>query len=205
MSVRVQFEQHVREAVAQLVRRTIARAPITPNTLTVIGTLMTIATVPLISRGYFLAAGLALILTSVFDMLDGALARVTQRTSAFGAFLDSALDRYSDALLLFGFFMYFQHTAPGAVESTLTFLATIGTLLTSYMRARAEAVGFACKVGLVERPERMVLMILGLLSGWVAPMLWVLALLTNVTALQRLLHVWHSERSGHGAPRPNQR
>jgi len=132
--------------------------------------------------------------TEFVDLLDGALARARQQTSRFGAFFDSTLDRYSDALMMLGFLIFYQRSSPASAELVLTFVAAAGALLTSYVRARAESLGYSCKVGLLERPERIGLIAFGLLSGWVGPMLWALAVLANVTALQRLAYVYQSAR-----------
>jgi CDP-diacylglycerol--glycerol-3-phosphate 3-phosphatidyltransferase len=200
MSLRSQLETEVRSRVGAIVQHTLARTSLSPNTLTLLGLVLTFGVAALIARGDLFWAGVLLVISGGFDMLDGALARAKQQTSRFGAFLDSTLDRYSDALILLGLLIYYQRVAPQSIELVLTLVACFGALLTSYVRARAESLGFRCKVGLLERPERIVLIIVGLLTGWVSPMVWALAVLANITAVQRLIHVWHAdqvEQSGH--------
>lgn len=201
MSLRREVENRVRAKVHRWMSRTLAHTSITPNTLTLIGALLTLGASMLIAHGDLRWAGVAVLFASLFDMLDGGLARAKQQMSQFGAFLDSTLDRYSDALLMLGLFIYYQRTAPQSTELLLAFVAAIGSLLTSYVRARAEALNFTCNVGMVERPERIVLIVIGLLTGWVGPMLWLLAILTNLTALQRVWHVWNSTRIGQSKPK----
>jgi CDP-diacylglycerol--glycerol-3-phosphate 3-phosphatidyltransferase len=111
----------------------------------------------------------------------------------FGAFLDSTLDRYSELIVFGGLLLHFQ--ASGLLmESALVFAAAAGSVMVSYARARAEALGFDCEVGWLPRPERILLLAAGLLLGYPAVALWVLAVLTNVTAVQRIIHVWRLER-----------
>ena len=131
----------------------------------------------------------------MFDMLDGALARVTSRQSTFGAFLDSLLDRYSEATILLA--LIFVFTVRGATPQVLlVYAVAVGSILISYARARAEGLGVECKVGIAPRPERVLILGLGLLfNGFTAlAALVVLAILTHVTAMQRLLHVWQQTR-----------
>lgn len=194
MSFRNRIEQPVRAATRKAVGLTLAHTPITPNMLTLVGVMLTVVAVPLIASGAFLWAGITVIIASIFDTLDGALARAKHQTSRFGAFFDSTLDRYSDALMMLGFLIFYQRTSYASIELVLTFVAAAGSLLTSYVRARAESLGYSCKVGLAERPERIGLIVLGLLTGCVGPMLWLLAVVTNVTALQRLVYVWQRAR-----------
>ena len=199
MALRTELEARVRQSVGILVQKTLARTPLTPAALTLTGTALMCGVAGLVAWGAFFHAGVLLVIAGAFDMLDGALARARQQTSPFGAFLDSSLDRYSDALLLLGFLLYYQRTAPQSVEVILAFVAAIGAFATSYLRARAESLGYECKVGLLERPERITLIAAGLLTGFVGPMLWALAILTHLTALQRFIHVWRHARAARQA------
>lgn len=159
-----------------------------PNLLTVIGFLITAIAAITIPRNLFLG-GVLIIAGSVFDMLDGIIARVNNRTTKFGAFLDSVLDRYSDAFLFLGFAWYFlENDSPEGLLLSLG--AMIGALLISYARARAEGLGKDCHVGLMERPERIIFMTLGALTGWIYEAMWILFVLTHVTVMQRMYHVW---------------
>lgn len=161
---------------------------INPNAITIIGFLIT--TVAAITIPYNLRLGGILIFCGgFFDMLDGIIARVNRRTTNFGAFLDSVLDRYSDSFLLLGFSWYFLKT--GAITGMFLSLGTlVGTLIISYTKARAEGLGRDCRAGLMERPERVILMIFGALTGWILPVMWVMLVLTHATVIQRIFHVW---------------
>src|SRR5690242_499071 len=125
-------------------------------------------------------------------MLDGAVARATGAVSTFGGFLDSTLDRYSEVVVYLGLLLYFLDRPEARTGAILTFLATIGALLISYARARAEAAGFTASVGLVARPERVLILALGLLIGKPIWALWILAFATHLTALTRIFHVWRA-------------
>lgn len=163
---------------------------ISPNALTVIGFLLTLVVATVLAMGNLFAGGLLLIFAALFDTLDGALARHSQQVTVFGAFLDSVMDRYSEAVTLIGL-MVFYTTQPDASLNILLLAATLaGSLMVSYTRARAEAVNIECKEGFFQRTERIVVLIIGLLTGWMAPVLWVLAIFTNFTALQRIVDVY---------------
>jgi phosphatidylglycerophosphate synthase len=165
------------------------RVDINPNVLTVIGFLITTVAAIIIPINLFLG-GLLILLGGLFDMLDGIIARVNNRTTKFGAFLDSVLDRYSDAFLFLGLSWYFYKA--GSQEGIILSLGTmIGALLISYTRARAEGLGEDCHVGLMERPERVILMAFGALTGWIIPVMWIMVILTHATVFQRVYHVWN--------------
>jgi len=161
---------------------------VSPNALTIVGFIITTGAAFIIPVNLFLG-GLLILLGGVFDMLDGIFARVNNRSTKFGAFLDSVLDRYSDAFLCLGFSWYFYRTASS--EGIILSLGTmVGALLISYTRARAEGLGKDCHVGLMERPERVVLMAFGAITGWVLPVMWIMIVLTHATVFQRIYHVW---------------
>ncbi|HDH04555.1 MAG TPA: CDP-alcohol phosphatidyltransferase family protein [Nitrospirae bacterium] len=161
---------------------------INPNLITIAGFVITTAAAITLPQN--LALGGALILFGgLFDIFDGIIARVNNRSTNFGAFLDSVLDRYSDAFLFLGFSWYFYRN--NSVTGVYLSLGTmIGALIISYARARAEGLGKNCHTGIMERPERVVLMAFGALTGWVMPVMWIMIVLTHVTALQRIYHVW---------------
>ncbi|MCC6625834.1 MAG: CDP-alcohol phosphatidyltransferase family protein [Chloroflexi bacterium] len=173
----------------------LARTGISPNGLTVIGLLLNVAVAAVLASGHLAAGGALLLLAGAFDMLDGALARATNQTSKFGAFFDSTLDRYSELVVFFGLLLHLQATG-FLTEAALVYAAAAGSVLVSYARARAEALGFDCEVGLLGRPERILVLAAGLLFGEVALLgvLWLLAILTNATAVQRMVHVWRLTR-----------
>lgn len=177
--------------VAQGAVSPLARLGISPNTVTVIGFLLNIITAAVIVTVNLRIGGVLLFLSAIFDMLDGALARAANRQSRFGAFLDSLLDRYSEAAIL-GALLYVFATGHNVGAAALVYIVAIGSLLISYARARAEGVGLEAKVGIAPRPERVIILGIGLLINQTTTVsaLVILAVLTHVTALQRLYHVW---------------
>jgi CDP-diacylglycerol--glycerol-3-phosphate 3-phosphatidyltransferase len=163
---------------------------LTPNMLTVIGLLLNTGVAAVIAFWDIRIGGALLLVASAFDMLDGSVARATGKTSKFGGFLDSTLDRYSESIVYLGVLIYILDTSDAKTGAILTLLATTGALLISYSRARAEAAGFSASVGLVARPERVILLALCLIIDQPMWALWALAILTHVTAVTRILHVW---------------
>ncbi len=173
------------------VGRAVARVGLTPDMASLLGLVINGAVAVVLATGRFGLGGLLLLLAAPFDLLDGALARATGKGSTFGAFLDSNLDRYSEVILFFGVLWHVQHDQTHAVMRTLLIYGcATGSLLVSYARARAEALGFDNEVGILARPERVVGLGAFLLFGWTDAILWALAVLTYVTAVQRLVHVW---------------
>jgi CDP-diacylglycerol--glycerol-3-phosphate 3-phosphatidyltransferase len=169
----------------------------TPNTLTLIGFLMNVAVAVILSQGRLRWGALAFLLASAFDGLDGALARKLGRVSRFGAFLDSTVDRLSEAAVFLGLLVWY--TGRGAKQEIVLIYATIvGSLMVSYSRARAEGLGMDCKVGLLTRMERAIVLFVGLLLEQVTITLWVMAVLTNLTALQRMAYVWRTSEAEEG-------
>jgi len=175
--------------------RFLAGKHITPTTLTLSGFLITLGAAALIATGHLFIAGFVILVAGFFDMLDGALARRTNQVTRFGAVLDSVLDRVSDAVPLLGiliFYLFFRDQS--AVGILLVGLALIGAPLVSYIRARAEALGLECEVGLFTRAERVIVLAVGL---WLSPFvnyalniaLAVIAVFSFVTAGQRLVYV----------------
>jgi phosphatidylglycerophosphate synthase len=160
-----------------------------PNILTLIGLLINIFAMILFAKGIFLWAGVVIMFAGIFDMVDGEVARRTKRVTKFGAFFDSVIDRYSDMLLLLGLVIWYAKINR-IFYVGLTGLVLIGSVLTSYTRARAESLIPACKVGFLERPERIVLLIIGSLADRMAAVLWVMAILSNWTVSQRIWYTW---------------
>jgi len=190
------FQQWVRRR-AQAAAGWLAKLPITPNQVTVAGMLVVFAAGALVAGGHLLAGGVVLAFGASFDIFDGALARVTKRSYPYGAFLDSTTDRYAEAAVYIGLTAYYvgQPNPRPAVLGVL--LALVGSMSVSYVRARAQSLGFKCVSGLFARPERIVATIVGLVfGGWVLfVVIWALALLTNFTVLQRVLEVWRQARA----------
>lgn len=169
----------------------LGRTSISPNTLTVLGLLLTFAAAYLVWTGYFVAAAIIFAAGSICDMLDGAVARLSAKVTPMGAFLDSTADRVGEGVMLTAVALVYARDGDLLVVGA-AFATMIGSFLVSYTRARAEALGMDCKVGLMTRPERLVLLSLGLLLqrfGVLAVVMYVLAVLTAVTVLQRILHV----------------
>ena len=192
------FEAWVRRHAEALIAA-LGRSPLTPNQVTVVGLALTFFASGLAAFGQLRWAGVVLIFAGTCDILDGALARTTNAAYPYGAFLDSTLDRYSEGAVYLGLAAYFV-TIGGPLQRWLvlaTLAALAGSFLVSYVRARAQSLGFTCKSGLFQRPERVVVTVIGLLIG--GPVLYVvvflLAIVTNVTALQRIREVWLQGRA----------
>ena len=192
------FEAWVRRR-AEALMSAIGRVPVTPNQVTVAGTALTLVAAGLAAFGQLRWAGVVLIFAGTCDILDGALARSTHASYTYGAFLDSTLDRYSEGAIYIGLAAYFV-SAGGPLERWLvlaTVAALAGSFLVSYVRARAQSLGFTCESGLFARPERVVVTVVGLIfGGWVLyGVIFLLAMLTNLTALQRIREVWLQGRA----------
>jgi CDP-diacylglycerol--glycerol-3-phosphate 3-phosphatidyltransferase len=173
--------------VADPVARALLGLRLRPNQLSCLGIVCSMAAAVAFAADHRRTAALCLALSGALDILDGALARASGQVSPFGAFLDSVLDRYSDLLVLAGLvFLFMRLNRPEAVAATL--LALIGTVMVSYTRARAESVGVDCRVGFMERGERIIVLLAGALFDLLVPAIWVVAAGANVTALQRILH-----------------
>jgi CDP-diacylglycerol---glycerol-3-phosphate 3-phosphatidyltransferase len=160
-----------------------------PNLFTLMGFVATLAASILILIGFWFFAGLAIILSGLFDLFDGVVARKLEKVTALGSFLDSVLDRYSDLLLLLAILIhYLKKGDPGLV--ILTSFVSMGTVLIPYIRAKAESLQVPCSIGLMERAERIILLSIGILFQWMEPVLWILVILTHFTVLQRIYYVW---------------
>ena len=172
-----------------VIGRVLARLGWSANVWTVIGLLLNAGVAVVIATDHPRWGGALLLMASAFDMVDGAVARATNSITRFGGFLDSTLDRYSEAVVYGGLLVYLLDTDDSTLGAVLVFIATVGALLISYARARAEAAGFTAAVGLVARPERVILLALCLLIGRPLWALWVLAIATHLTAITRIFHV----------------
>jgi len=172
----------------------VARTQLSPNWLTVLGFLLHLGVAFVIASGNLRLAGALTLLAGAFDALDGAVARASQRVTRFGGFLDSTLDRYSEALLLGGLLVYVLRAELGVIPVLLSYAAVVGSLMVSYARARAEAAGVRLTAGVFARPERVVILALCLLLDRPIWALWLLALATNLTVLQRAYLMWRACR-----------
>jgi CDP-diacylglycerol---glycerol-3-phosphate 3-phosphatidyltransferase len=179
-------------------------SPITPNMLTVFGLVITGVGALLVATGQLLAGGIVLTFAGLFDIFDGALARAAGKVYRYGAFLDSTVDRYSEGVVYLGILIYFLDQHDG-LRPIIVLIALAGSFLVSYVRARAQSLGFTCDVGILARPERVVIIVAGLLlealgvkiAGWtpLTVALVILAVGTNFTAVQRVWVVWQQNRA----------
>jgi CDP-diacylglycerol--glycerol-3-phosphate 3-phosphatidyltransferase len=186
------------EVLLMPIVRAIGRLGVHPNTLTVVGMLLQAGVGVVFGLGHITLGGWLLLIVAPIDVLDGAVARVAGKQSRFGAFLDSTLDRLSDAALILGLTAHYLRQGP-SIEVALLLTSLVAAMMVSYTRARAEALGFPCKVGLLTRMERIVL--IGVLSAIGLPtvMMWALAVLSVFTVVQRILYVYAvSRQEGQG-------
>lgn len=173
--------------------KVLARTGISPNTVTVIGLLLNAVVAVVLASGNFVLGGLLALLAGAFDSLDGAVARAGGKVSVFGGFLDSTLDRYSEAVLLLGLLVYFTR-ADDSLAVALVYITMVGSIMTSYTRARAEAAGLKNESGVFQRTERVILLGALLLLGRPLLAMWILAIGTNITAAYRVYAVRRATR-----------
>lgn len=173
--------------------RWLALSRIHPNVLTFLGLVINILAAWMFARGKFVAAGVVVIGAGLFDMVDGRVARATDRVTKFGGFFDSVLDRYSDLALFMGLLVYYA-SINRFFYIVLTAIVMTGSVMVSYSRARAENSIPKCKVGFLERPERVVLIIIGALFNRMAQVLWVIAILSNITVIHRMIYTWQETK-----------
>jgi len=197
---RAKVRQVLSERFAEPMAHIIAKRGLSPNTLTVTGGLLGIGAGALIGLGHVKTGGLLVLAGGVLDLLDGAVARVSGKTTPFGALLDSTIDRISEAAILFGLLVLYLGRQ-STQEVILIYATLVGSVLVSYVRARAEAVGLKGDVGLLTRGERVIILGLGLLLNQTLALLWILAPLTYITAGQRLLYARQqaNKEGGQGA------
>jgi CDP-diacylglycerol--glycerol-3-phosphate 3-phosphatidyltransferase len=175
--------------IIRLIVRGLALSKINPNVLTFMGLLINIVAGAFLARGSLRIAGLVIIFAGLFDMVDGRVARATGQVTRFGGFFDSVLDRYSDLALLIGLLVYYG-TINRPSYVVLTAIVMTASVMISYTRTRAENIIPTCKVGFLERPERIVLLIIGALFDRMAPVLWVIAILGNLTVIHRMIFTY---------------
>ncbi len=166
---------------------------IKPNYITIAGLIGNLIAGILIARGMLLWGGLIALIAGPFDALDGAIARLRGEDGSYGAFVDSVTDRYSEIALYGGLLVYFNQTGTWG-DALLVFFSVVGSIMVSYTRARAEALGYSAKIGLLTRVERYLILIPGIIIGYPRIALWILAILTNLTAFQRIWYVRKQSR-----------
>jgi CDP-diacylglycerol--glycerol-3-phosphate 3-phosphatidyltransferase len=175
----------------------LALTRISPNVLTFIGLVINVAAALFFGFASadnnqprrFVYAGIVIIAAGIFDMVDGRVARATNKVTLFGAFFDSVIDRYSDVAIFFGLLVYYARANRFFYVVLVAFVMTTSVMV-SYTRARAESLIPSCKVGFMERPERIVLVIIGALSNHMGPVLWVLAVLSTITVIHRIRYTY---------------
>ena len=200
MSVLDRKAREITRPALEAVGRTLARYKISPDAVTYLGLVLTIGVAVIAALGEIRWAGVAYILAAVCDALDGTLARVSGRESRFGAFLDSNIDRIEESVVFLGLTLYYAGLG-SQWETALLLVVTVGSLMVSYARARAEAVGVECKVGFMTRVPRVAVMIVGMILDQVLIALVVLAVTTWFTSFHRMVHVWRmtgGEKGGWG-------
>src|SRR5215216_5770185 len=183
--------------------RGLASAGVHPNILTTIGVLINVGCCVLFGFGEFFWAGIVLIVANIFDMLDGNVARLTGNVTRFGAFLDSSLDRLSDMVCFLGIIVFYASNTPqhSLLNVFLAGIGMVGSVMVSYTTARSESMGVKANVGFLQRPERIVLFIIGALSTWnwtsdsyfanrMPEVLWVLAVGSVWTVIHRMYYIW---------------
>jgi CDP-diacylglycerol--glycerol-3-phosphate 3-phosphatidyltransferase len=187
------FRKAIAESISKPIVNVISKTPLTPNIITWIGFIIIIGAGALIITDYWLAAGILVLAAGLCDMLDGALARAIGKMTRFGAILDSTLDRISEAILFISLLAVFAKDGL-VTEGILSGVALVGALLVSYIRARMEGLGVECKAGLFTRPERVIILALGLmLSQFDKAMLITLAVITFfswLTVIERMIYAW---------------
>lgn len=172
-----------------------------PNVLTTLSFLLAIVAAYFYIKGVLWIAAIWLLIAGFFDVIDGDVARASNRTTKFGALYDSVLDRFSEIIVILGIGIFFYsretgHSLKDIFIGISILLAMSGSLMVSYVRARAEALGFECKNGLLQRPERVLLISIGSLISNVALIIAIgfIALFANFTAIQRIIHIWKNEK-----------
>ena len=180
--------------------RGLVRLHLRPNHLTLIGLGVSLLAAAAFVTGHIRTGGALLLVAGLCDFFDGTLARASGMVTPFGAFLDSVIDRYSDIVVVLAIVVLFARI-PHTRGALVAMAGLVGTVMVSYTKARAASIGVECTTGFMERPERMICLIVGALGGLLEPALWVLAIFANLTALQRILFTWRATRDAALAPR----
>src|SRR5579871_3047210 len=176
-------------AIINRIVRWLALSRINPNVLTFLGLVINAWAAVLFAQGSFFWAGIVVIGAGLFDMVDGRVARASNQVTRFGGFFDSVLDRYSDASQFFGLLVFYAR-GDRFFYVVLTAFVMVSAIMVSYTRARAESLIGSCRVGFMERPERLVLVIIGALFNRMAPVLWIIAVLSTITVIHRMRYTY---------------
>ena len=177
----------------------LAATGVNPNFLTFLGLVVNFVAAANFALGNFRIGALIIFFAGFLDILDGQVARRQNRVTAFGAFYDSTLDRYADMALYMGLLVYYS-VSGRTPYVVLAAVATAGSVMVSYARARAESLIPLCKVGFMERPERLVLLIIGGLMNRMGAVLWVIAVISTITVIDRIVFTWHETKAGRTIP-----
>ena len=194
-----EFRRTAARRITEPLKTVLVKSRLKPNTLTWIALAISIIAAGTIATNHLIIGGFLVLLSGLFDIMDGALARLTNQATRYGALLDSTFDRISDAVVLLGLLVLYLISG-GTIEMVLIFLALVGSFLTSYVRARAEGIGINCSVGLFTRTERVIILALGLLLNSLYEYSIFIALILVVvlgffTVGQRLIYVWQQTKS----------
>ncbi|MFC1993843.1 CDP-alcohol phosphatidyltransferase family protein [Chloroflexota bacterium] len=189
----LEFRRALANPVVQLPAKLLAKSGLNPNILTILGFLLTLGVASILATGHLFLGGFLVLLSGAADLLDGAVARLGGKSSRFGALLDSTLDRFSEAALFSGLLAYYANQG-SLYEIVLVAAALVGSMMTSYVKARAEGLGMKCEVGIFTRPERVILLAIGLIFNQLLIILWIIAILSNLTAWHRLIHLWQQAK-----------
>ena len=191
--------------VRSLARNRLIESRLTPNAISMTGFGLNVAAAVLVTQRLFFLAGIAFVVGSVMDTLDGRYSRMSGKGTAFGAFLDSTLDRVEEGIVLAAVAAYFSARGDDLAVAAVV-VTVLGSLMVSYTRARAESLIGTCKVGFMERPERIVLVIIGALFnrwGTMAPCLWVIAVLSTITVIHRIRYTYQQTKAADAGARVN--
>lgn len=189
-----EFRKSAARQITDPIVTILSKSRLTPDYLTWLGLITNIAAAVAIAYDHLIVGGVLVLISGLFDILDGALARFTNNTTRFGALLDSTFDRLSEAVLFIGLLVLYIGKGNTLID-ILIFLAMVGSFLTSYVRARAEGLGLECQSGLFTRTERVIILVLGLLFNQIPIAVAILVVLSFVTIGQRIVYVWQQTRS----------
>jgi CDP-diacylglycerol--glycerol-3-phosphate 3-phosphatidyltransferase len=182
------FLRRIFKGILDAIAGFLLKIGLTPNSITILGVVLSAGVAVLISMGYITWAGILIVIAAPMDALDGSMARLKGISSSFGAFLDSVTDRYSEMIILGGLLYYYLQLG-NSLACILVFISAVGSIMVSYTKARAESLGFSAKVGILTRVERVLVLAPCLIFNIPIVALWILAVLGNFTAIQRILFV----------------